>query len=159
GAAAPVATPPAEPVATLRVFRSLTDIDSLRRMMMAGDPSTVAPCAGRRKGACGRVRTMEPRERLAAVSIAADIRRARTLPAWIPPDAGLSGVRRGGGFARSWRGGADADRVKVPGAVHPVTLLEGGLDEPLLLARDRDDRVHCYSNVCTHRGTIVCEQA
>src|SRR5262249_26691791 len=45
------------------------------------------------------------------------------------------------------------------GAVQPVTLLEGALDEPLLLSRDRDDALHCFSNVCTHRGTIVCEQA
>src|SRR6185503_11496170 len=37
------------------------------------------------------------------------------------------------------------------------TLLEGSLDEPLVLTRDRDDRVHCLSNVCTHRGTLVCE--
>ena len=26
-----------------------------------------------------------------------------------------------------------------------------------MLTRDRDDRLHCLSNVCTHRGTLVCE--
>jgi choline monooxygenase len=25
------------------------------------------------------------------------------------------------------------------------------------LTRDREDRLHCLSNVCTHRGTLVCE--
>ncbi len=31
--------------------------------------------------------------------------------------------------------------------------------EPLLLTRDATDRMHCLSNVCTHRGNIVCEGA
>jgi len=52
---------------------------------------------------------------------------------------------------------ADLERVKVPGQVHPFTLLEGSLDEPLLLTRDRSDRLHCLSNVCTHRGTRLVE--
>ena len=52
---------------------------------------------------------------------------------------------------------ADLARVKVPGQVHPFTLLEGFLGEPLMLARDRADQLHCLSNVCTHRGTLVCE--
>jgi choline monooxygenase len=47
--------------------------------------------------------------------------------------------------------------VRVPGQVHPFILLEGLLDEPLLLTRDESDRLHVLSNVCTHRGTIVCE--
>jgi choline monooxygenase len=41
--------------------------------------------------------------------------------------------------------------------VYPFTLLEGSLDEPLLLTRDFKDQVHCLSNVCTHRGNIVVE--
>lgn len=39
----------------------------------------------------------------------------------------------------------------------PFTLLEGFLDEPLLLTRDDEDRLHCLSNVCTHRGNLVVE--
>ena len=97
--------------------------------------------------------------RLAGVSIDPDIRRARTLPAWTYSDAAVHALQRERVFARSWQWAADADRVKVPGAVLPVSLLEGALDEPLLFARDRDDEIHCISNVCTHRGTIVCEQA
>jgi choline monooxygenase len=97
--------------------------------------------------------------RLAAVSIDPDIRRARTLPAWIYSDAAVFALQRRRVFERSWQWATDADRVKVPGAVQPVSLLEGALDEPLLFTRDRDDRVHCTSNVCTHRGTLVCEQA
>ena len=36
---------------------------------------------------------------------------------------------------------------------------KGVLDEPLLLTRDSRDEIHCLSNVCTHRGALVCEHA
>lgn len=62
-------------------------------------------------------------------------------------------------FARSWQFLCDTDLVRAPGQVQPLTLLEGFLDEPLLLTRDTDDRVHLMSNVCTHRGNLVCEGA
>ena len=95
--------------------------------------------------------------RLANVSIDPDIRRAHTLPAWIYSDPEVHALQKERVFARSWQWMGDLDRVKVPGAVYPVTLLEGTLDEPLVIARDRQDQLHCYSNVCTHRGTLVCE--
>lgn len=98
-------------------------------------------------------------DRLAAIEIDADIRRAHTLPAWVYSDADVHRLQRERLFPRSWQWLADADSVKVPGAVLPVSLLEGALDEPLVVARDRDDRLNCYSNVCTHRGTLVCESA
>lgn len=60
-------------------------------------------------------------------------------------------------FARSWQFIGDSDCVKVPGAVHPLTMLDGSLNEPLVLTRDMKDAVHLLSNVCTHRGNIVCE--
>jgi choline monooxygenase len=91
------------------------------------------------------------------LAIDPDIRRARTLPARVYSDPELHRLARERVFARSWQCVAELDRVKVPGQVHPFTLLEGTLDEPLLLARDGDDALHCVSNVCTHRGTIVCE--
>jgi choline monooxygenase len=50
-----------------------------------------------------------------------------------------------------------ADMVKDPGDVHPFTLLEGYLDEPLLLSRDKAGDMHLLSNVCTHRGNILAE--
>ncbi len=60
-------------------------------------------------------------------------------------------------FARSWQWIGDDDLAKIPGQVTPLTLLEGSLDEPLILTRDLSDQVHCLSNVCTHRGMLVCE--
>ena len=60
-------------------------------------------------------------------------------------------------FARSWQFVGDTDSVKVPGQLLPITLLDGLMDEPILLTRDAGDRVHCVSNVCTHRANIVVE--
>lgn len=91
------------------------------------------------------------------IDVDPDIRRARTLPVWAYASEAVWALQRDAVFARSWQLACDTDRVKVPGAVCPVTLLEGTLDEPLVFARDREDALHCYSNVCTHRGTLVCE--
>jgi choline monooxygenase len=86
-----------------------------------------------------------------------DIRRAATLPAWVYSDAELYERAKERVFERSWQLVADTDRLRAPGQVLPFTLLEGCLDEPLVLTRDREDRLHCLSNVCTHRGTLVVE--
>jgi choline monooxygenase len=87
-----------------------------------------------------------------------DIARAATLPAWSYSDPGFYERCRESVFARSWQWIGDSSMVKVPMQVTPITLLEGCLDEPLLLTRDLKDNVHCLSNVCTHRGTVLCEK-
>ena len=86
-----------------------------------------------------------------------DIRRARTLPGWIYSDPAVLATAREKIFVPSRQLVGDLDQVKVPGQVQPFTLLEGLIDEPLVLTRDRDDQLHCLSNVCTYRGTCVVE--
>ncbi|HYG61385.1 MAG TPA: aromatic ring-hydroxylating dioxygenase subunit alpha [Thermoanaerobaculia bacterium] len=92
-------------------------------------------------------------------TIEEDIRRASTLPGRVYSDPHWFALARERVFARSWQLVGDTDSVRVPGQVFPFTLLEGVLDEPLVLTRDGSDTVHCLSNVCTHRGTILCEGA
>ena len=58
-------------------------------------------------------------------------------------------------FAKSWQLVGDTDRVKEPGSAYPFTLLEGYLNEPLLLTKDKEGTLHCMSNACTHRGNLV----
>lgn len=94
---------------------------------------------------------------LNSLHIDADIRRASTLPGWVYTDPAVLEACREQVFAPSWQFVTDADRKREPGHVLPFALLEGLLDEPLLLTRDRDDRLHCVSNVCTHRANLVCE--
>ena len=86
-----------------------------------------------------------------------DIGQASTLPSWAYTDPALFARMADRVFARSWQLVADTDRVRVPGWACPVTFVEGILEEPLLLTRDGADRLRCLSNVCTHRGNLVCE--
>lgn len=87
-----------------------------------------------------------------------DIARASTLPGPAYTDPEVFQLAKARIFTRSWQLIGDTDMVKAPTMVQPVTMLEGSLDEPLLLTRDAQDRVHCLSNVCTHRGTILCDR-
>lgn len=43
------------------------------------------------------------------------------------------------------------------GTAHPITLLPGLLDEPLLLTVDKSGKECILSNVCTHRGNLLVE--
>ncbi len=86
-----------------------------------------------------------------------DIREASTLPASFYKDPAMFARVLERVFARSWQFVGDTDDVKDPGAVRPFTLLEGFLDEPMVVTRDHDDRLHVLSNVCTHRGMQVVE--
>jgi choline monooxygenase len=58
-------------------------------------------------------------------------------------------------FASSWQFIGDTDLVKEKGSCHPFTLLNGYLNEPLLLTKDEQEKIHCLSNVCTHRGNLL----
>src|SRR5688572_12267663 len=61
-------------------------------------------------------------------------------------------------FSRSWQFIGDIGCVKEPGQCHPFTLLEGFLDEPLVLTNDNENNIHCLSNVCTHRGAVLVHE-
>ena len=98
-----------------------------------------------------------------------DIRRATTLPGWVYTDPAVYARIRERVFARSWQLVGDLDRVKVPGQVAPFTLLEGLLDEPLLLTRDEADdaplpleRLHASRRTwcpSTRRSSLSCAAA
>lgn len=88
-----------------------------------------------------------------------DIRTAETMPAEFYRSRDVYEQLKKKVFAKCWHFAGDSDLVKVPGSIYPFTLLEGYLNEPLLLTRDRDDKIHCLSNVCTHRGNILVESA
>ncbi len=93
------------------------------------------------------------------VEIEPDISIARTLPSHVYYDANVYESAKDKIFARSWQFVGTLADVRVPGTVYPLTLLPGCLSEPLLLVRNRNDELTCMSNVCTHRGMLVCENA
>ena len=86
-----------------------------------------------------------------------DIRRAATLPSAVYHDPAWYRLQQERIFARSWQWVGDTAQLRTPGRTLPFTLLEGCLDEPLVLTHDDDGRLHCLSNVCTHRGALVVE--
>lgn len=88
---------------------------------------------------------------------APEIARAETLPGAFYGHPALHALETERVFARAWHWLGDDARVRVPGAVWPLVLLPGCLDEPVVVTRDRDDRLHALSNVCTHRGARVCD--
>jgi len=86
-----------------------------------------------------------------------DIKKASTLPAEFYHNKEIYERLRNMVFPKFWHFIRDNEVVKIPGQVYPFTLLEGFIDEPLLLTRDLNDNLHCLSNVCTHRGTMLVE--
>lgn len=86
-----------------------------------------------------------------------DITVAHTLPTSLYRDTQVYEACIESAFATSWQFVGDTSLCKAPGSVHPFTMLPGSLDEPVVLVRDMDDGLHLLSNVCTHRGNLVCE--
>lgn len=91
----------------------------------------------------------------ARYSIDPDITTACTIDSSFYRDRATFALARERIFARSWQWIGDLADVAEPGSLSPRELLAGHLDEPLLLARDKEGALRCLSNVCTHRGNLL----
>lgn len=91
------------------------------------------------------------------LSVNQDVAQAWTLHATFYKNPAYFERSKDAIFAKSWQWFGDRDLAKVPGHLAPFTLLDGCLDEPLVLTRDTQDDLHLLSNVCTHRGMQVVE--
>jgi choline monooxygenase len=83
-----------------------------------------------------------------------DIRKAKTLASDFYTSHTCFEIAKEKIFGRTWQfvgNTGDVNNLK------PVTLLEGLLDEPLLITR-KGSRLSCMSNVCTHRGMILVDK-
>ncbi|MDG1380970.1 MAG: aromatic ring-hydroxylating dioxygenase subunit alpha, partial [Flavobacteriales bacterium] len=77
-----------------------------------------------------------------------DICKAETLPSEFYTRDDVFEASKEWVFGRSWQWvGHAPTQLPTPGAVAPVTLLEGLLNEPLLLSRQSNGEVQCLSNV------------
>lgn len=88
-----------------------------------------------------------------------DIAKAKTLPTefYLNPD--YFELSKEKIFSSSWQFVGDTDQVKEPGWTTPVVVLEDYLKEPLLITHTDDRKIHCLSNVCTHRGNLLVEKS
>jgi choline monooxygenase len=84
-----------------------------------------------------------------------DIRKAETLPASFYRDKAIFDLLKNKVFYRTWQWIGDESLVPKAQSVYPFILLEDFLTEPILLTRDTAEKVHSFSNVCTHRGNLL----
>ena len=84
-----------------------------------------------------------------------DIRKAKTLASDFYTDERFFEISKNKIFERAWHFLGRADDFE---SLKPATLLPGVLDEPVLLSKN-GSIVSCLSNVCTHRGKILVEEA
>jgi choline monooxygenase len=87
-----------------------------------------------------------------------DIGVARTLPARFYRDPAIFERLRERVLLRGWQLIDGADRAREAGSALPFEFLPGCVDEPLLLCSDEQGALHGLSNVCTHRGNLVCTE-
>ena len=87
--------------------------------------------------------------------INSDISRAHTLASDFYTDEKYFEQSKEKIFARSWQFLGTTDKLAN---LNPQTILENFLDEPVLISR-RANELYCLSNVCTHRGNVLIENA
>ncbi|OUT97586.1 MAG: choline monooxygenase, partial [Flammeovirgaceae bacterium TMED32] len=87
-----------------------------------------------------------------------DITQASTLPASFYKDQNIFDALKDKIFIKSWQWIGSEDLVPLPNHSYPFFLLDHYLTEPMLLVRNAQDELNCFSNVCTHRGNLVLQQ-
>ena len=87
-----------------------------------------------------------------------NIRIAETLPASFYHDPSVWNDLREKVFLKSWQWIGDNSLLPTPQSVHPFTLLEDYLEEPLMLVHTEEKEIICLSNVCTHRGNLIIHE-
>ncbi len=84
-----------------------------------------------------------------------NIKAAETLPAEFYRSESIFEAIKEEVFLKTWQWIGDESLVPFSEHVHPFILLDNYITEPLVLVRDKDSTIKCFSNVCTHRGNIV----
>ncbi|MEO0897888.1 MAG: aromatic ring-hydroxylating dioxygenase subunit alpha [Bacteroidota bacterium] len=93
------------------------------------------------------------------LSVDKDITQASTLPSEFYKDQHLFDQSKDKIFTKTWQCIGMNSLTPASGHVQPFSLLQGFLNEPLILSRDKEDKLHCLSNVCTHRGNLLIHEA
>lgn len=96
---------------------------------------------------------------MSAFFIDPDISIAKTLDKDFYLDRSCYELAKQKVFLPAWHYVGDSDLVSKSGQCMPFNLLEDYLNEPLILTRDKSNRLHCLPNVCTHRGNLLVSSA
>ena len=81
--------------------------------------------------------------------------RARHAPGYVYTSPEILRLESERLFARDWLFVGRAEEFEKPGDYRAFRLL----DEPVVLARDKEGRLHAFANVCVHRGVEVASGA
>ncbi|WP_299763824.1 aromatic ring-hydroxylating dioxygenase subunit alpha [uncultured Dokdonia sp.] len=85
-----------------------------------------------------------------------DITQAETLPASFYRSQEVFDAIKERVFKSTWQWIGDANScIPLTESVFPFVLLDNYLTEPMMVVRDKENKILCLSNVCTHRGNIV----
>ncbi|HEV8505411.1 MAG TPA: aromatic ring-hydroxylating dioxygenase subunit alpha [Chitinophagaceae bacterium] len=84
-----------------------------------------------------------------------DIACAKTIDSRIYTSPQIFDEMKDNVFSSCWHFIGDTSLIEERNNCHPLTLLAGYLNEPILLTKDEAGEIHCLSNVCTHRGNLL----
>jgi len=93
------------------------------------------------------------------LNVDANIARAKTIITEMYNSSDYLEIAKEKIFASSWQFVGTKEQVKFEGDVQPFVLLKDYLNEPLVLTRNKEGKISCLSNVCTHRGNLVAYTA
>ena len=85
-----------------------------------------------------------------------NIAEAETLPAEFYKSETVFEQLKEKVFVKSWHWlGDENNLIPLAQSAHPLVLLDQYLSEPILLIRNVENQVNCFTNVCTHRRNLI----
>ncbi len=88
-----------------------------------------------------------------------DISLAKTIPTRFYTDPSFFESGKEKIFFPSWQFVGSTSLISEPGSCYPFIFLDPHINEPLLLAKNQENKISCLSNVCTHRGNLLVKDA
>src|SRR3954469_2455496 len=88
-----------------------------------------------------------------------DITKASTLPASFYKSETVFESLKDKLFSRTWHLVEVNEEVEHSQEAFPFVLFPGYMHEPLVMVRNREEELKCFSNVCTHRGNILVQHS
>tara|TARA_B100001115_G_scaffold8573_1_gene6430 strand:+ start:294 stop:1385 length:1092 start_codon:yes stop_codon:yes gene_type:complete len=87
-----------------------------------------------------------------------DIKLAETLPAKFYKNKNIFEITKEKIFLRCWHWIGDNSFKNEGNFKIPIEILPKFLNEPLVLTITDENKIKCFSNVCTHRGNILVHE-
>jgi choline monooxygenase len=87
-----------------------------------------------------------------------DITKAETLPKSFYNDKDRFKEYTDSLFSASWQWIGDLELIGTKNNLIPFRVIDGIIEEPLLIIKDSNNKLSCVSNVCTHRGNILVDK-